>query len=96
MTAVKTYRKKPIEVQAVQFDGENWTQVWTLAGSKSFGPVDPEDRGEDPEIVAEVFDKLHSTWVGVKQGQWIIKGVQGEFYPCDEDVFAATYEEVSG
>jgi hypothetical protein len=62
--------------------------------SGSFGAVHPDDRGDDPDVIAEVFDVLHSTWVGVKNGQWVIRGVQGEFYPCDPDVFAATYEGV--
>ena len=30
-----------------------------------------------------------------RHGHWIIRGVQGEFYPCDPDIFAATYEEVT-
>jgi hypothetical protein len=35
---------------------------------------------------------LHTTWVGVKTGQWIVRGVKGEFYPIAEDVLAETYE----
>ena len=43
------------------------------------------------DIVAAVFDVLHETWVGVKKGQWIIRGTKGEFYPCDPEVFAEKY-----
>lgn len=43
---------------------------------------------------AVVYDDLHGTWVNLRTGQWVIKGVQGEFYPCDAEVFAATYEPV--
>jgi hypothetical protein len=87
------YRKIPVVVEARRFTGENAGELsdWT---DKRFHDVPPEDREEDPDIVAEVFDVLHSTWVGVKTGQWIIRGVQGEFYPIDEAVFAATYEAV--
>lgn len=89
------YRKKPVEVEAVQFTGDNWNEVAALTGGREFAEVHPEDWRDDPDIVAEVYDKLHSTWVGVKVGQWIIRGVQGEFYPCDPDVFEATYEAVT-
>lgn len=41
---------------------------------------------------AVVWDKLHDCWVNVATGDWIIKGVQGEFYPCRAEVFAETYE----
>jgi hypothetical protein len=41
-----------------------------------------------------VYDELHSTWVGMYTGQWIIKGVKGEFYPINEEVLAETYEPV--
>ena len=87
------YRKIPVEIEAVRFDGTNVGEMLAFTDGR-FMAVDVEDRGDDPEIVAAVFDVLHSTWIGVKIGQWIIRGVQGEFYPCDPDVFTATYEAV--
>ncbi len=59
--------------------------------------TDPEDRdaSDDPEATASVFDELHFTWVLVYDGDWIIRGIKGEFYPCRPDVFAATYDEVT-
>lgn len=91
------FRSKVIEIEAVQFTGENYEDVQELAHNGRhplFFQVDEEDRGEDPEIIAQVYDKLHSTWVGVKKDQWIIKGLKGEFYPCDNEVFEAKYEPV--
>lgn len=88
---IKTYRKKPVEVKAVQFTGSNFTEVQEFTSPGFFQLA--TDR-YDPEIVAEVWDKLHDTWVGVKRNNYIIEGVQGEFYPCDQDVFATTYDEV--
>lgn len=38
--------------------------------------------------------RLHDTWVSFQYDDWIVKGVQGEFYPCRPDVFAETYERV--
>lgn len=85
------YRKKPVEIEAVQWTGDNFRELDRFTVGM-FRTVEPEDRGDDPGITAEVFDKLHSTWVGVKDGQWVICGVQGEFYPCDPDVLSQTYE----
>lgn len=85
------YRKKPVEIEAIQWTGKNFPELEGFAG-EHFQLVHPMDRGEDPGITAVVFDVLHSTWVGVKTGDWIIRGVQGEFYPCDATVFLATYD----
>jgi hypothetical protein len=84
------FRKKPIEIEAVQFTGTNWDKMWEFVPRSLF----QESDNEDAPILGYVWDKLHSTWVGVKAYQWIIEGVQGEFYPCDESVFASTYEPV--
>lgn len=98
---VQRWRKKPAEIEAIRFTGDNWIEIqdWTRELEPDlirccFFPVDEEDRAEDPEIIAEVWDKLHSTWVGVKAGQWVIHGIQGEFYPCDAGVFEQSYEKV--
>lgn len=93
------FKKKPVEIDALQFTGDNWLEINQFVG-KIF-PHDgdlhwgftPVEEGED-EVVAIVWDKLHSTWVGVKANQWIIKGVKGEFYPCDADVFEETYDAI--
>lgn len=86
-------RKRPVEVSAVRFTGDNYDDVWELTGPEAFAPqVAAVDA---PDIIAAVFDRLHATWVGVKAEQWIIQGVKGEFYPCDPDVFEETYEAVA-
>lgn len=94
---VKTFRKKPVEIQAVQWTGSNEGEVQELAAD-FFYRIDDEDRPHtnDPEATGQVFDKLHSTWVLVYDGDWIIRGVQGEFYPIRPDVLANTYDWVSG
>jgi hypothetical protein len=101
MSAPAKFRKKPVVIEAMQFDGANLIEVRNWIGVRYEG--DPwgrdgfiwvEDQWPDPpaDVTALVWDKLHDTWVGVKDGQWIIKGIQGEFYPCDPEVFAETYE----
>lgn len=87
-------RKKPVEVEAKHWTGENLEELEEFTGWR-FRPVDEADRRDDPKITAEVFDELHSTWVGVKNDQVIIRGVKGEFYPCDYGVMLTTYNVVS-
>ena len=89
------FRTKPFEIEAIQFTGDNEAEIQALTGTDKFNLVDPEDRTDDPDVVAQVLDILHSTWVGVKVNQWIIKGSKGEFYPCDPEVFEAKYEAVN-
>jgi hypothetical protein len=75
------YRKKPILIEAVQFDG-------TLTSLDGFGvPEFSQD--------LESNDLQIATLAGVmtaRPGDWIIKGVKGEFYPCKPEIFDATYE----
>lgn len=99
------YRKLPVEIEAVRFRGGNFHEIWAFVGThnasdnathliRNFNISGTYAQWDDSDIVAEVWDELHSTWVGVKDGQWIIRGVQGEFYPCDHEVFMDTYAEV--
>jgi hypothetical protein len=88
---VTRYRKRPVEVDTIQWTGDNEAELIEFT-NHHFEAVPPEDRAEDPEITAQVFDVLHSTWVGVKTGQHVIRGVKGEFYPIDVDVLAETYD----
>lgn len=96
---VKRYISVPTEVEALQFT-ENFDEVKKFTGDDKFRPV-PEEMthetdksfGYEPDVVAEVYDTLHDTWVGVKHGQWIIKGTLNEFYPCAPAVFDAKYRE---
>lgn len=92
-TAPQRFRKRPVEIQAIQFNGSNHNDIRAFTGGR-FWAIDPRDRGDAPNIVAQVYDVLHSTWVGVKVGNWIAQGVRGEFYPIDDAVMADTYEAV--
>lgn len=88
---VVRFRKRPVVISAIRWTGDNEAEVREFAGGL-FGTVDPEDRSDDPDITAEVLDKLHSTWVGVKTGQWVVRGVRGELYPLDDEVRLETYD----
>ena len=99
------YRKKPVVIEAMQLAGTTgeihavyqWVEANTLG---SFEPlsvieghkpcpasgvsIDPRDG----RLIISTLEGLH--WAD--PGDWIIRGVQGEFYPCKPGIFAATYE----
>lgn len=94
--STEVYRKRPVEVSMVLWTGDNTEELMLFTGRKfrrRAVPVQPSDN-PDPTITAEVFDTLHSTWVGVKTGQRVVQGVAGEYYPIDEAVVRETYEHV--
>lgn len=81
------YRKKPVVIDAWQLTKEN-----IEAGIPDW--IDTEQVSIFGE--ANAFAEIH-TLEGTMQasyGDYIIKGVQGEFYPCKPDIFEQTYEEV--
>ena len=85
------YRKKPVEVEAIQFTGDNAAMLVEWIGNGA----DWYQRylmGEPETKVIEI-PTLEGTMEAV-EGDWIIQGVQGEFYPCKPDIFDQTYESV--
>ena len=82
------YRKKPIVIEAVQFDGKNFKEVGSLCGpgGNKFTGLMVEN--------GVLFVRTLEGILRVKEGDWIIRGVKGELYPCKPDIFAATYEAV--
>lgn len=77
------YRKKPVEVEAVRF-ATPWQNV------TEFCP-DLELAKANGRVVFGVIPTLEGA-MRADIGDMIIRGVQGEFYPCKPDIFAATYE----
>ena len=92
------YRKKPVEIEALQWTGQNHREMFNFLG------------GEDTEYMTASgvnfyidFNKIEGGLV-IKTlegehiatiGDYIIKGVKGEYYPCKEDVFHLTYEKIN-
>lgn len=96
---VQRFRTRIVEIDAMRFTGENYSELyeWT---EYQFRPVELNVGGRyvslaSGDIIAEVFDKLHDTWVGVVAGQWIVRGAKGEYYPCDDETFHWKYEEIT-
>lgn len=82
------YRKKPVVVEAVQFtDAEESILKLSELG---LDPVRIDYADTDSPILK--IETLEGLMIAAK-GDYIIKGVQGEFYPCKPDIFAETYEE---
>lgn len=88
------FRTKPVEIEAVQWKGNNLLEILDWAGPVFTDRVVPATGNRNPEFTAAVFDKLHDTWIAVKTGQWIVCGIKGEHYPCDDETFFWKYEEV--
>lgn len=81
------YRKKPVVIEAIQWNGRNAREISTL--------VAPGDPNRTMERAIDSLALLIHTLEGTMQadvGDWIIRGVKGEVYPCKPDIFAATYE----
>lgn len=85
-----TFRKKPVEIQAMQWDGDNWEEMIPFIGDAGTLGIPDEHHLTSVEITT-----LEGTMTA-SPGDWIIRGVKGEFYPCKPDIFEATYEQVSG
>ncbi len=80
----KKYRKKPVVIEAVQWNGNNVDEVMSFiknvpAYNVEFGTIN--------------ISTLEGT-MAASMGDWIIKEVKGEFYPCKPDIFDSTYEKV--
>ena len=93
------FRKKPVEIEAVQF----WYNDRDIAALRSFcgDALGKTQKHRHITAVGEaeigtLEDGVHLTVKHIAtEGDWIIKGVQGEFYACKPDIFEQTYERVS-
>lgn len=108
MTATQ-YRKKPVIIEAVQLEWTAWNEICAFAGVGPIAEGKPQGGWAIPgaagsfsqceqttdHVLALAIPTLEGVMIG-NEHDWIIKGVQGEFYPCKPDIRAATYEPVDG
>jgi len=80
------YRKKPIVIEAVQWNGDNLIEVKMLGVERKF----QKDINKDNLVIHTLEGDMTA-----RKGDWIIKGVSGEIYPCKPDIFEKTYEKVN-
>jgi len=93
------FRKKPVVIEAFQMtrerrmDNSDWPrwlhEAWN-GNENAPGTLQRADRGVTPpdELAIVTLEGIHR----VSWGDWIIRGVKGELYPCKPDIFAATYD----
>jgi hypothetical protein len=92
------YRKKPVEIEAQQLTVQNSQDVaaWVESNGGQLLRHSPEIMREGGIAKTHAFQiKTLEGWLWASFGDFVIRGVQGEFYPCKPDIFAASYEEVS-
>ena len=78
------FRKKPVVIDAVQWHGDNFVKIDEFI-------TEPHETFPSQGIIN--IQTLEGTMTASLE-DWIIKGVNGEFYPCKPDIFEKTYEEV--
>lgn len=81
------FRKKPVVIEAMQWDGDNFLKINEWANQL--------DVAVERDILRRtlLIHTLEGKMTAVS-GDWIVRGVKGEYYPCKPDIFAATYEAV--
>lgn len=105
MSAPQKFRKKPVEVEAMHWDGTaaGATPVidWVLSYGGSARYLDPQpehcfesgavlEAEEEPTLSVKTLEG----WIKYPPDYVFIRGVQGEFYGCEVDIFSATYDKV--
>lgn len=83
---IKLYRKKPVEIAAIKWTGKNLGEIC------KFIEKDVSHCFVGGQLYITTLEGIHRASIG----DFIIKGVKGEFYPCKPDVFEKTYEEIGG
>lgn len=90
MKAPAKFRKKPVVVEAIQWTGTNRVEVARFI------------HGDNLDLLYNLLLPGHLIMIQTLEGamsappgDWIIRGVAGEFYPCKPDIFTATYEAVN-
>ena len=94
MEKVMKFRKKPVIIEAIQWTGDNLKEIIDFAGLHPSAEKWVWDEYEN--IVKTEGLKIFTLEgrMNADIGDWIIKGVKGEFYPCKPDIFEQTYEPV--
>jgi len=88
------YQKKPVVIEAIQFDGDNCMEIEKWSNNKVYVSPVLEKTKENPTGCYLQIKTLEGIMAAIV-GDWIIRGIKGEFYPCKPDIFEQTYELVS-
>jgi len=85
---VKRYTKKPVTIEAVQWKGDNRKDIWDFCTLAYFNT---DFETGDLRLMIQTLEGTMEASVG----DYIIKGIKGEFYPCKPDIFLLSYDPVS-
>lgn len=91
MNYATQYRKKPVVIEAMQFTRDTWYEILEFTEDKACCFM---KRKPDEDVYTCIISTLEGPMTAT-EGDYIIKGVQGEFYPCKPDIFEETYEKVT-
>lgn len=83
---MRKFRKKPVIVEAEQWNGESLEEIRRMTGCNGLQLSFNKVRLIVPSLEGSVSCNL---------GDWIMKGVKGEFYCCNDEIFKMTYDEVT-
>jgi len=85
------FRKKPVEIEAIQLRSDTLIELYDFLGITNKGSFLNCGHGIDPTDGKFKITTLEGVHIA-EINDWIIKGVKGEFYPCKPDIFEMTYE----
>lgn len=91
---IQKFRKKPVVIEALQWNGKNFDDVMNFMQYFHGHKLAYEDAEEDAIKSGELQIRTLEGVMTASKCDYIIKGVNGEFYPCKPDIFEKTYERV--
>ncbi len=93
------FKKKPVVIEAVQWTGNNHREMFNFLGEEGTDHTTAagvhfymDSNKVEGGLVIKTLEGEHIATIG----DWIIKGVSNEYYPCKPDIFEKTYEPVDG
>jgi hypothetical protein len=91
---IQKFRKKPVVIETVQYTGINAGEISSFVGNDLTVELESEtayEAGQGQPIYSVIIPTLEGNMKAMP-GDWVIKGVNGEFYPCKPGIFEKTYE----
>ena len=87
------FRKKPVVIEAIQYNGNNGNELRIFSNNAVYESPICEPSEDNPTGSYVQIKTLEGIMIG-NVNDWIVRGVNGEFYPCKPDIFEKTYEPV--
>jgi hypothetical protein len=90
------YRKKPVVIEAIQYNNLNREEIEKFVGKKLHQELETETAylaGKGSPKFSLIIETLEGNHKAMPN-DYIIKGIKGEYYPCKPDIFEATYEKL--